>query len=375
MYTPPISRPTGRFLLVGLVVAAVVAGSTGVAAAQSASRTGGTVVIGSGETVDGDLRTFGGTVVVRGTVDGDLEAFAGSVVIADSGRVAGGLQASGGSVSIYGTVDGTVEGSAGSALLGSTGTVGGDLRVAAGELHVAGTVDGDVEAAVETLRLASTAAIGGDVGHGRTTELVREDGATVGGSVTPVDDLAVGGGIGDGAAPSGPAVDLLFGVYGAVVTFVFGAVLLLVFPGFSSAVAAEVDGRPLRSGGVGIVGLVGIPLALVAIAITIVGVPLTLVGFMALGLVVFVSVVLAQYAVGRWAVSLAGVDNRWAALLVGVVGVAVLSRLPVVGRVVNLAVFLLGFGAVLVALYRGYRGRRRDDSRRGSAGPAPPSTN
>jgi len=364
MCPPSDSRTGRRLLLVGLVAAVVLAGTAGVASAQS-SRTGGTVVVETGETVDG-FQGFGGTVVVRGTVDGDLEAFAGSVVIAESGRVTGDVSASGGSLTVFGTVDGSVQGSAGSVAVGESAVVGSDLRVAAGDLAVAGTVEGDVEAAVETVRLASTASIGGDLRHARDATLVREEGATVAGSVTAVDDLSVGGGVG---GPDLGPVGLLFDVYGVVVTLLFGAVILLAFPGFSGAVAAEVADRPLRSGGIGLAGLVGIPLVLVAVAITVVGIPLTFVGLMVYGLVVVLSVALAQYAVGTWALSLVGVDSRWAGLVAGVLGVALLSRLPVVGGVVNFVVFLLGFGAVLLSLYRGYRGRRN-----GGEGPNPGAT-
>jgi hypothetical protein len=173
--------------------------------------------------------------------------------------------------------------------------------------------------------------------------------------VTAVDDLSVDAGYGQFRGPDLGPGNLVLGVYGVVATLVLGAVVLAAFPGFSRAVEGEVAEEPLRAGGVGLLGLVGIPVALVAVAVTVVGLPITFLGLMAYGLAVFVSVVLAEYAVGAWALSQADVENRWAALFVGVVGVALLSRLPVVGWLVNLVVFLLGFGAVLTLLYRYYQ--------------------
>ena len=354
-------------MLAVLVTVALLVGSTGVAAAQAA-RTGGTIVVEQGETV-GDLQATGGSVVIRGTVEGDVEALAGSVVVEEGGRVTGRVQAAAGSVSILGTVDGDVEASAGSVTVGTDGAVGGDLQVAAGSLLIAGTVDGTVEAAVERLHLASTASVGGDVKHSEETEVVREDGASVGGQVTAVEDLSIDAGPDDFGVPDlGPA-NLVFGIYGVLVTLLLGAVLLLAFPGFSDGVVAEVRDRPLRAGGIGFAGLLGIPLALVALLITIVGIPLSLLGFMAFGVLVFASAALAEYAVGTWALSAAGVDNRWAGLVVGVVGVALLSRIPFVGWLVNLVVFLLGFGAVLTLLYRGYRRYRGSAGRRSEHAP------
>jgi hypothetical protein len=225
---------------------------------------------------------------------------------------------------------------------------------------IAGTVAGSVEAAVETLDLAPTASIGGDLSYAREATLTREDGATVGGSVTVVDDLSIDGGVG-GQLPDAGALNIVFGIYGALVTLTLGAVLLLAFPDFTSDVAAEVATQPLRSGGIGLAGLITIPIALLAVAITIVGIPLTILGFMSFGVIVFVAAALGEYALGSWLLSLAGIRSRWARLVGGVIAVALLSRLPIVGWLVNLLVFLLGFGAVLVVVSRAYRTRRTQD--------------
>jgi cytoskeletal protein CcmA (bactofilin family) len=361
------ARSARRIAVAVLVVASVVLGATGVAAAQT-TRTGGSVVVEQGETVDG-IQAFGGTVVVRGTVDGDVSALAGSVVVAETGRVTGDLQATTGNIDVRGTVEGSVEGAAGAVLVGSDAVIGGDLRVAASSLVVEGTVEGGIEAAVDRLTLASTASVNGDVRYAQDGDLVREDGATVGGTVTAVDDMSVDVGFGGDAPDLGP-VSLLFTVFGVLVTLLLGAILLLAFPRFADDVAGEVRDEPLRSGGLGLLAFVGIPVVLVAIAITVVGIPLTFLGFMAYGLLVFASAALAEYAVGAWALSLADVENRWAALVVGVLAVAVLSRVPVVGWLVNLVVFLLGFGAVVALLYRGFREYRGGEDETPQAEPA-----
>jgi len=348
-----------RAAIAVLVAVALVASATGVAAAQE-TRAGGSVVVGAGETVDG-IQAFGGTVVVRGTVDGDLQALSGSVVIERGGRVTGDVQATTGSVTVLGTVGGSLEAAAGSVSIGEGGTIGGDVRVAAGELSIAGSVDGSVEAGVDSLRLFSTASVAGDLRYSRDADFDREDGATVGGSVTAVRGLSPDVGFGGFSLPDPGPLNVVFGIYWAIVTLLLGAILLLAFPRFTADLAGEVSTNPLRSGGVGLAGLIGIPIALVLIAITIVGIPLTLLGFMAWGLAVFVSIPLGEYAVGSWALSYTDVENRWVALLVGVVGVAALSRVPLVGWLVELVVFLLGFGALLWLLYRGFRHSRGDE--------------
>jgi cytoskeletal protein CcmA (bactofilin family) len=343
------------------LIVALLAGTAGVAAAQS-TQAGGSVVVAEGETT-GDLRAAGGTVVVRGTVDGDLRGYAGTVIVEDTGVVTGDLQASAGSVVVRGTVDGA----AGSVSITPQGTVGGDVSVAAGDLTIAGTVDGNVKAAVQRLELAETASVGGSVEYSSDAEFDRAEGATVSGQVSAVDNLSVDSGFGDVAEEGGP-LGLLFGVFGMLATLVVGAALLVAVPEFAGVVATEVREHTLRSGGVGLLGFVGIPIALVLVAITVVGAPLTLLGLMAFGLLVFTAAALAEYAAGAWALSYTDVESRWAALVVGVVGVGILSRIPVVGSLVNLVVFLFGFGAVLALLYRRYRRYRSGTS--GGAGPS-----
>jgi len=357
-----------RAAIAVLVAVALVASATGVVAAQE-TRAGGSVVVDEGETVDG-IQTIGGTVVVRGTVDGDLQALSGSVVIEQSGHVTGDVQATAGSVTVLGTVDGSLEASAGSVSIGESAVIDGDVRLAAGDFRMAGTVNGSVEAGVDNLRLTATAVIAGDLRYSRNADFAREDGATVGGEVTAVRGLSPEVGFGGFSLPDPGPLNVVFGIYWALVTLLLGAILLAAFPRFTSELAGEVSTNPLRAGGVGLVGLIGVPIALVLIAITIVGIPLTVLGFMAWGLAVFVSIPLGEYAVGSWALSHVDIDSRWAALVVGVVGVATLSRIPVVGWVIEFAVFLLGFGALLWVLYRGFR-RRHGDDETDSSVPAP----
>jgi len=348
---------TRRALTRLVLVAVLVTGTTGVAAAQS-TQAGGSVVVEEGETV-GDLRAAGGTVVVRGTVDGNLRGYAGTVVVEESGTVTGDLQASAGSVAVRGTVEGDVEGASGSVTVGPGAVVGGDVTVAAGSLVVAGTVEGNVKAAVQRLELAETASVAGAVEYSSDAEFESADGASVGGQVSAVDNLSVDAGVADFlAGPAGVLVDL----YLVLATLVIGAVLFVAFPETTAAVAADVREHPLRSGGTGLAGLVGIPVVVGLLAVTVVGLPLALLGLMATGLLVFLSVPLAEYAVGAWALSYTHIESRWAALAAGVVGVGLLSLLPVVGRVIDVAVFLLGFGALLGLLYRGYRRQRSSAS-------------
>ncbi|WP_132059159.1 bactofilin family protein [Halorussus amylolyticus] len=325
--------------------------------AADETRTGGNVVVGVNETIDDDLTAFAGTVMVRGTVEGDLTAFAGNVFV--EGEVNGNLNAFAGNVRINGTVAGDANAAGGNVFVSQDGRVDGELEAGAGNVVLEGEVGEDARLGAGTITVAPTASVGGDLVYDGDLDLA--DGATVEGEVRQSDDLEVG------VTP--PIVPGWLGwAYGLLVNLLLGAVVLAVFPTFSRDLAERAVGDPLRSAGVGLLLFVAVPILLVLFAITIIGIPLSLFGALLYALALWLAGVYGAFAAGTWAVSLADADSKWLALVVGVVGVALLSRIPILGGLIQFVVLLLGLGALALAVRNRYRGRR---SRRASATAAP----
>lgn len=338
-------------LLVGIVL---LGAFPGIVAAET--RSGGTVLVGAGETVDEDLDAFGGTVIIRGTVDGDLEAFAGNVFI--EGEVTGDVETASGNVRISGDVGGSVEATAGNIVVEDGASIGGNLQAAGGSVVVAGSVGGDARLAGGSITLADFASVGGDVRYaiGEDGEF-NNQGADVGGSTIREEDLDIG----PIQTPQVP--DWTFGVYGFLVNLVLGAVLLLVMPNVSRRVAEQATTQPIRSAGFGLVTLVGIPILLVITLVTIIGIPLALIGGMLFVLLIWIALVYGRFAIGVWLVSYVDEDSRWIALLVGMVAIAIVNAIPVtwIGNLVEFGVLLVGLGAITAVVYQRYRGRREPD--------------
>jgi cytoskeletal protein CcmA (bactofilin family) len=349
-----------------LLTALVVLGALpGLAAAET--RAGGSIVVAEGETVNG-LEAFGGSVVVRGTVDGNLVALGGDVTVAETGRVTGDASGAAGSVTVAGVVEGDLSAAAGEVSVTERGTVEGAIEVGAGTLRIDGTIGGDVTAGAETIVLGDAASIGGDLTYDGT---LRGDRTAVAGTI--VRDDSIRGPYGVGSDVTGVA-DWLFGVYGFLVNLVLGAILLLVVPRFSRSVAESAASRPVRAGFAGLLALFGIPLLLVLVALTVVGIPLTVVGLLLFAVLAWFGTVYGRFAVGTWLLSLAETENRWAALVVGFLVVAVAVRVPVLGWLVNLLVFLLGFGALVTTLVDRRRGsEKREGAAAAADGDAEPA--
>ena len=368
-----MSRHHYRVAAALLVVLVTLGGLPTVAVAQQSGADGsepsGAVVrVDENETVEGPLDATTGAVVVAGTVDGDVSATAGSVLVTDSGRVTGDLDATAGSVLIDGRVDGDVVTSAAALELREGSAIGGRLDANVANARLAGSIGGDAAVDADTLAVAPTATVDGSLTY-RSDDATVADGATVAGEVTRDDDLDVatpdtfGGGSDAADLPSLPP--WVAAVYSGLSSLLLGAILLLAMPNFGRRVAAVGTTRPLRSGGIGLLTLVGTPVALLILFVTIVGIPLSLVGFLVFGAVVLAATVYGAFTLGTWVLSLGAYRNRWVALVVGVVAVAAARQIPVVGGIVRFAVLVLGLGALAPALYE-LRGS--DDSDDGDGG-------
>lgn len=350
-----------RVVVVLVVAALIVASAPGIAVAES--RTGGSVVIDADETT-GDIEAFGGDVVVRGVVDGDLQAFAGNVRI--QGEVTGNVDTAAGNVIVLGTVGGDVSAGAGNVEIAETASIGGNLEAGGGTVVINGQIDGSARVGAGQITVGPTAQIGGTFEY--DGDLSQSDDAQIGGEVIRNPDLDTGG----GPVPQIPAV--AFSVYFLLVNLVLGALLLLAFPRFAAGMVERTMERPGMTGLVGFGTLVLVPIALVLVAITVIGIPLTVAGFVVYLFGIWLSIVYGRYLLGAWLLSLFDRENRWLALVVGMLVMVVVRRLPVVGGIADFAVLVWGLGALAMALYGGFRSRRAGPETSGEVSDSTPGT-
>ncbi|MFC7203992.1 polymer-forming cytoskeletal protein [Haloferax namakaokahaiae] len=350
--------------LVALALTVLLLGSlVGVAAAQQEPTAGGTIVVEEGEIYTGDLQATGGTVIIAGIVDGDVEFAAGTVLVTNTGRVTGSLDGVAGSVTIEGAVDGDVNVAAGALFLRSGSIVGGDLEAGAGSVAIDGAVAGDATVGAEELTVGPNARIAGALEYDAETATI-DDGATVTGGATRVSNLEIAGpsifgmsaGFGQFDAPIIP--QWMVAGYWLLVNVALGAIVVLVAPGFARRVTGLGTKKAVRSGGVGLLAIVGVPIVLLVLLLTIVGIPLSLVGGIAFLVVLWVASIYGALVLGTWLLSLGDYANRWAALALGLLIVAILDFVPFVGGILEFLVLLVGLGAFVLAL----RGESGDET-------------
>lgn len=356
-------RHSRQFLILALVIALLVPATAGVATAQSFEGAAGTVIVEEGSTYD-SIDGVAGTIVIRGTVTGDVSGAAGTIHVTESGVVEGSIEGAAGTVRIDGTVNGDVKTGAGTLEIGESGTIGGTLQGGAGYIRIDGAIDGDVKVGSQTLVVGPSAVIGGEFRYD-AADFERHNDATFNGDV--VRDRSLSGQFGPRAGdftgfhlPSWAST-----LYEFMANLVLGVLLLFAFPRFSTGVANRVADEPLKSGGVGLVTLIAIPIALVLIMLTIIGIPVGILGIIAFAFMIWVGVVYGQYAIGSWVLGLLGGDNRWLALVGGLAGFAIIGVIPILGSFLELIAFLLGLGALALGLRATYRDRGNDSDEAG----------
>ncbi|HTQ41805.1 MAG TPA: polymer-forming cytoskeletal protein [Polyangiaceae bacterium] len=261
---------------------------------------GGDVRIAKGE-IARDITVFGGNVDIEGEATGDVTVFGGNVRVHEGARVHG---------------DATV--------------FGGTLALAPGA-----KVDGDVSALGGTLKREPGSQIGGDV-NAKTSDSDSSD------SHDKPRGLVMRAG-----------ESIMDGVRLAAVLFVIGTVLLALAGRRMESLRFEVAARPMRTLALGLVGLLGGVVVLIALCVTVIGIPIALVGAL-LGVLGMFGAMCAVLSVVGEALLRHRTTNQYVHLAVGCALFVALSALPWVGGFVGLITALAGIGTLVATRGAGF---------------------
>ncbi|PRP93574.1 hypothetical protein [Enhygromyxa salina] len=376
----PVS-PIIKALCLALVALTVLAVPAVSHAAQI--RRGDRVEVGADEIVDDTLIALAQAVVIKGHVRGDAVAFARSVTV--EGTIDGNLMTAAERVDIRGTVHGNVitagqdveVGASMGAQLYAAGqrvNVGpavdlrGDAMLTGNEIEIAGTIGRDVYAMGDhvdvnatterdlviggpDLRVGGTASVGRDLTAkvGEAEDVVVDGGASVRGTTS----VQVGA-----LADDNRYDDLSFYAWQLltiIAGLIFGLVAFALFPGLFRAPQRQTQW--LRVVGIGLLALFAIPVGSMVAAVTLVGIPLAMVAMAGYLIALYIGKLVIAAELGRRVLRFPVLEGRrvlWS-LLLGLGLVTVLTELPYVGGLFSFIVAVFGFGAVINYLLVGQR--------------------
>jgi hypothetical protein len=341
----------------------------------------GVVTVAASETIDDTLVVAAETVIFKGNVTGDLIAVGRRIDI--DGSVAGNVITFGESITIRGSVGGMVLGGgstvdlAGAIVGGNLWAAGekisvdSDARVArnatvAGQsavvegsvvkdlhsfaeiLELNGELGEDLEAFGNRVRLLDEAHVGGDARLHIPSEdrLHRAPGARVDGEVEFLD-------MPEEFEPTNRYASIEFYLWQTarlVSALLVGLALLWLIPGFRNvSVGGGVEG--LKTAGIGLVTLIGLPIAAVIVAITLVGLPFTFIGIITWLLFIYLAKIVVGVFVGRMMLaSTKHQDSDALVLLAGIATVIIAANLPVIGGFLSFLLTVIGIGMIVQRL-------------------------
>jgi cytoskeletal protein CcmA (bactofilin family) len=317
--------------------------------------TGDVVVAGRtitvGQAVTGDILAAGWRITVTGDTADDVR-IAGADVLVDS-RIAGDLTVAGRDVTLgpRSTVTGN------GWLTGQNVRIGGiverELRVAAANVQIAGEIRRPTRIIAETLEVLPTARILAPVTYEGATPARIAAGALVTGNIAyrniPSREAR------EARTPSGFS-SFIFVMH----LFVGGMLLFLVVPRFATAPAETLRAQPGRSFLTGLALAVVVPFLAVLFVVSLIGLPVGLVMGALYLAALFLAVLTTAFTLGNWEARLVHAKpittrSRQALFLfAGVLTLAVLRALPLVGSVVVFFSIVFGLGALGIWAYRSY---------------------
>lgn len=289
---------------------------------------GGTITVTSA--IGDDLRVGGGTIVVQGAVGGDVVAGGGQIHLAGS-RIGGDVLAGGGIVRI-------------------DVPVGQDVRIGGGEVYINAPVAGNVDIEAEKITIGSEAIISGNLTYKSPNEAIIESGAQVRGETTYTPS----------SHRSGASVAL--GAFVSVALFIkllmmaTGALFFgLLFNRYSTSLVRHAFAKPLPELGRGLVAFIVLPVVSVLLLITLVGLPLGLLGLVSFTALTIFSCLMAPVLLGSFIYQWFKKGEyvvTWKSILVGVLAYCVIGFVPIVGWLVQAALFLLVLGTNIALKWR-----------------------
>lgn len=353
------------------------------AALAFTTKSGNSINVGKGETIDGNLFAAGQNIQIEGKVAGDLFCagqsvningeVAGDVICAASsinvnGKIGGNLRAAGSTVNLNGSVGRNLMAAGASISTGASSSIGWEAMTAGASADLRGKIGRDLTGAGAAYTLSGE--IGRNVrlwldGNKPTEQTLKvESGANIRGKLTYTAkndaEIASGAKIGGEVKREEPKVRefnrrqtgaaWLFGsLYSIFAALVIGLVLVSLWGEEIKKIASYFTAKTAATFGWGLIVLILTPIICFLLLITVIGIPLAFVLALAwiIALIVskiFVGIFIGQKLVERfWQTKK---DSLFAALVVGVAASYLVFAIPVIGWLLSAAALLSGLGAI-----------------------------
>lgn len=277
------------------------------------------------------LRAAGGEIDIAAEVRGSLIAAGGRLRLRPEALVQGYAVLAGGDVELEGEIK-------------------GNLKAAGGRIRLTGVVEGDVDLAGRRITIGPTARIGGKLTYRSPEDAEIAPEAVVAGGIKRIEvellEISLAAGIGIAV---GLWIVLVVGLG------IVGVVLHATMPELIAGAAAVFSTRPWACVGLGFALLIATPVAVSLLFMTILGIPLALFVLAVYGVVLAPALITAAYGLGMrtarvfgWSHDGEQVSWRMLWTFLGLVALALIALVPVLGFLVLVVALALGLGGFVL---------------------------
>lgn len=303
----------------------------------------------------GDLFGAGSTINITAPVEADLTIAGGTVTI--NAPVSGDVRVLSGTVTINAPISGDLLVASGTLSLGSEAAVGGDAWISGGDINITGPINGNLKIAGERVYLGSEvlgtslikstkaltfgqgAKFANTINYHGDTDPVIEDGATVG----TIDREVIKRDFSK-TFNTGPQI---------LETLIFLITLLLMWRFMHAQTSRLITNTTEKFGRKvlwGFLGLIVIPILSLLAIFTVLGFAVGVLAFFVYAVLVLLAMVLSIGVLGMYTEKLLRQDSGFShrTIFWGALASVALSMVPIVGPIIQTAVFLATFGSILI---------------------------
>ncbi|HHV24578.1 MAG: hypothetical protein PHG79_05780 [Methanosarcina sp.] len=290
----------------------------------------------------GDLVLAGSRLEINGNTGGDFIGAGGELIV--NGNVSGNIIVMGGSITVNGNVGGDVVAAGGQITLSRDSVVEGDILLAGGEVMLNGNVNGNGEISTGTLKTGEGFELKGNLAL-QADNYPSNLGEKVGGNLNITQVNAT--------EKQYESTSEGFGIFsfilGLLASLAMGLILIYLFPGFVSGLVELVKDSPLKTGLLGFLALIFLPVLSVVLLVTIFGWSLSVLIFLLFVLALLIATVPVKLLAGEIIYNkiLKKDAGKMMYYLVGAVVFAIVYEIPFAGGLIRFIALLVGLGAII----------------------------
>lgn len=315
----------------------------------------------------GELVTFSYSQITNGMIEGSANAFAYDFDM--TGRIKGTLRLFAYNARINGPIDGNLLGIGqwirirNNTVIGKDinikaerfdfdGTVQGSLQAEGNNIKISGNIMKDAEISAKSLIIVAPAVIKGDLTYTSATEAVIEEGVVIEGDTEWLKPKAKKSDIEEEFGGVSTALGVGFDIAFFVMAFITGIALLLLFKRHAVKASEAVLNRTWYTLAVGVLTFIILAGGTIIAMVLIVGIPLSILMIMLALILFYIGKIYTAVPLGRWVIGLVSKESKPGIilqLLVGLIILSILFNIPILGKLIYIAAFFMGAGAIVTA--------------------------